>query len=261
MTAYDRDYARLYDVFYESKPYADEAAFIADCLTRHGSAPPGRLLELACGTGRHAVELHRRGYEILATDYSAAVLEVARSRAAAASATIEFERQDMRALDLDGRRFDAVVCLFDALGYVRTNEAVVGTMRGVRDLLKPSGLFVFEVWHGAAMLSSFQPLRIREWSDSGRRIIRVSSTDLLIEEQLARVKYDVIVIESDGTAATFAETHVGRYFLMQEIRYFLQTCGFELLEAFDGFTESQSISSDTWHIVAVARKTDEKVKE
>jgi SAM-dependent methyltransferase len=255
LTSYDSEYARLYDVFYETKPYGDEAAFIAGRLKEHGAAPPRRLLELACGTGRHALELQRSGYDITATDYSSSVLEVARARAADAGAPIDFQRQDMRALDLGGRRFGAAICLFDALGYVQTNEAVVDTLRGLHRALEPSGVFVFEVWHAAAMLRSFEPLRVREFQDGDRRIIRVSTTELLVDQQLARVKYDIVVLDAGGTARTFSETHVGRYFSLQEIRYFLESCDFELLEAFDGFSENRSITSATWHIVAVARKT------
>ena len=54
--SYKGRHAELYDLFYEEKPYAEEAAFVADCLRQFGHATPRRLLELACGTGRHAIE-------------------------------------------------------------------------------------------------------------------------------------------------------------------------------------------------------------
>ena len=78
MTPYAGRYAELYDLFYGDKPYAEEAAFVRDCLRAFGSFRVREILELACGTGRHALELEKLGYQVTATDRSPEMLEVAR---------------------------------------------------------------------------------------------------------------------------------------------------------------------------------------
>ena len=50
------DYARYYNVLYKDKDYAAEVSFILQCLQNTGSTP-GTLLDLGCGTGRHALEM------------------------------------------------------------------------------------------------------------------------------------------------------------------------------------------------------------
>src|SRR5437763_3055553 len=68
---YSPEYASLYDVFYRDKPYDTEVSFLVEQLESYGIRPGARLLELACGTGEHAIRLARRGYQVLATDFSA----------------------------------------------------------------------------------------------------------------------------------------------------------------------------------------------
>jgi predicted TPR repeat methyltransferase len=56
MTNYAGHYAELYDLFYADKPYAVEASFIHDCIQEFGLRQTRAVIELACGTGRHALE-------------------------------------------------------------------------------------------------------------------------------------------------------------------------------------------------------------
>lgn len=258
MSSYLGRHASLYDVFYAAKPYAEEAAFVDRCLREHGGPAveggPKRLLELACGTGRHAVELQQLGYDVLATDYSDDLLEVARERARSSGAPVRFERQDMRSLTVPGESFDAAVCLFDAIGYVQTNEGIVSTLEGVHRALRPAGLFVFEFWHAAAMLRAFEPARVREWRLADRTVVRISETELLASRQLARVRYRIHELCDDGTFHQLEETQLNRYFLLQEMAYFLTSCSFDLVAAFDGFTPKTNVDENSWHVVAVARK-------
>jgi SAM-dependent methyltransferase len=254
MSSYIGRHAELYDIFYSEKPYGAEAAFVDECLRSNSAGKAHRVLELACGTGRHAVELEKLGYDLLATDYSADLLEVARERARHHGSRVTFEQHDMRALDVAEESFDAAICLFDAIGYVQTNEGVAATLNRVHRALRPGGLFLFEFWHAAAMLRSFEPCRVREWRLKDRTIVRMSQTVLIPAQQLARVTYRVHELCDDGTFRQLEEAQLNRYFLLQEMVYFLTSASFELVAAFDGFTPKREIDETTWHIVAIARK-------
>jgi SAM-dependent methyltransferase len=251
MSSYIGRHAELYDIFYAAKPYESEAAFVHECLS---GGTGHRVLELACGTGRHAIALEKLGYELLATDYSAGLLDVARERARRNGSRVTFEQQDMRSLDVPEKSFDAAICLFDAIGYAQTNEGVAATLQRVHRALRPGGLFLFEFWHAAAMLRSFEPCRVREWRLDDRTIVRVSQTALIPAQQLARVTYRVHELCDDGTFHELEEVQLNRYFLLQEMAYFLTSSSFELVAAFDGYTPRREIDETTWHIVAVARK-------
>ena len=254
MSPYVGRYADLYDIFYADKPYAEEAAFVHLCLQQYGVGTTHRLLELACGTGTHALALEKFGYEVVATDYSEDMLVCARVKASQASSSIDFHQQDMRELDISGRPFDAVICLFDSIGFVETNEAITQVLQGVYHSLRPGGLFVFEFWHAAAMLHSYDPVRIRRWPIPEGELVRISETELDHSKQLARVTYTIYDLGRNGMYTSLTEVQTNRYFLVQEMASLLSSCGLKPLKWFAGFAPDENITAKTWHIVAVARK-------
>ena len=254
MTSYSGRHAELYDLFYADKPYEAEAAFVDQCLREYANGPVNKLLELACGTGTHALQLEQLGYQIVATDHSEAMLARARQKGAAAPSRVDFQQQDMTQLNVSGRPFDAAYCLFDSIGYVATNESLAKVFRGVQQHLQPGGLFVFEFWHAAAMLRHYDPVRVRRWNKDDTLVLRVSETTLDYANQLSKVVYSIYELKRDGTYSTLTETQVNRYFLLQEMGLWVTSTGFEPVKWFAGFTTDESISDETWHIVAVARR-------
>jgi SAM-dependent methyltransferase len=254
MNSYGGRHAELYDIFYKDKPYAKEAAYVHSCLQKFGNRPTGSVLEVACGTGSHAIELEKLGYTITASDYSDSMLEIARQKAARLSSHVEFYKQDMRSLDLQKGRFDAVICLFDSIGYVLTNEALRKTLQGIHHYLHTDGLFVFEFWNAGAMLRHCEPVRVRRWLTEKSEVVRISETTLDHSRQAAEVSYSIFELNNDGSYSRFKETQVVRYFLLQEMAAILNGNGFIPLKWFAGFTASEEITENTWHIVSVARK-------
>ena len=257
MTSYSGRHAELYDLFYADKPYEAEAAFVDQCLREYAGGPVNNLLEIACGTGTHALQLEKRGYQIVATDYSQDMLARARQKGEAAASQVDFRQQDMTRLDVAGRPFDAAYCLFDSIGYVATNESLRKVFRGVHEHLRAGGLFVFEFWHAAAMLRHYDPVRVRRWNKDETLVLRVSETTLDCANQLSKVVYSIYELKRDGSYSTLTETQVNRYFLLQEMRLWLASTGFEPVRWFAGFTNDETISDETWHIVGVARRASD----
>jgi SAM-dependent methyltransferase len=251
MGSYLGKHAEYYDIFYQDKPYGKEAAFIAKLIQRY---KPGSklLLELACGTGRHAFELEKLGYQITATDYSADLLKVANHNAHHLASKVSFVFQDMRTLDLPDKSFDVVYSLFDSIGYVQSNSAISKVMDGVWAHLVVQGLFIFEFWHAAAMLRSFEPVRERRWEIPSGEIVRTARTRLDVARQLAEVTYEISELV-DGAETHLEEIQTNRYFLVQEMNSYLENHGFEALEFLPAY-ELGVIDENTWHILSVARK-------
>ncbi len=258
MTSYAGKHAELYDLFYADKPYEAEATFVHQCFQQYGHQPVSRVLELACGTGSHAFVFEKLGYQMVSTDYSSDMLAVAQLKAKRIGSTVEFSHQDMTSLDLPGDPFDAAVCLFDSIGYVLTNERMKLVLTGIHRNLKEDGLFVFEFWHAAAMISAHDPVRVRSWETANGSVVRVSQTTLDVARQTSDVSYTVYTLENDGTYSSFNEIQTNRYFLLQEMEYLLSSCGFQLVKSFAGFRNDESITVGTWHVVAVARQVSNK---
>lgn len=252
-SSYIGRHAELYDLLYAEKPYAAEAAFVHRCLQ---SFRPGanRLLELACGTGNHAFLLEERGYDIIAIDYSADMLARAQAKARSRRSQVDFRQQDMRSLDIAERPFDAIICLFDSLGYAETNDNIIQILSRVHEHLSPGGIFLFEFWHAGAMVRSYDPVRVRRIRTPDGRLERISETRIDYSKQVCFVSYTINELHDDGTYQSLQETQVNRFFLLQEMALFLAQAGLTPLKWFSGFQEDEHITGETWHVIGVARK-------
>ncbi len=133
--------ARLYDPWSES--VTEDVEFYVEEARRAG----GVVVELACGTGRITVPVARAGIEVIGVDGSAAMLEVARERAAAAGVA---ELVDLRLGDLRDppvpERVALVLIPFRSLLHMTTEEDRVRALRAARELLVPGGRLVFDVF-------------------------------------------------------------------------------------------------------------------
>jgi SAM-dependent methyltransferase len=138
---YDRA-ARYYDTIYGYKDYRAEAAYVEALIRRHQRSRGRALLDVACGTGRHLEHLRER-YDCQGLDLSREMLAIARSRLPG----LPLHQADMAAFDL-GRRFDAVVCLFSAIGYMTSPRRLNRALAAMARHLEPGGVLVVEPWLG-----------------------------------------------------------------------------------------------------------------
>ena len=131
--------AELYDAIYHFKNYARECerlrALIADAV------PGARtILDVACGTGEHARFL-KQHYAIDGIDLNENYLRAARVKNPAGSYT----RADMTDFDL-AATYDAVTCLFSAIGYVRTAGRLQRAIACMARHVNPGGVLIVEPW-------------------------------------------------------------------------------------------------------------------
>lgn len=134
--------AELYDLIYGTfKNYEVESASIASML-RAANPSCRTVLDVACGTGEHArLLVERHGFAVDGVDLDPAFVEIARRK----NPTGHFAVGDMTRFDV-GRRYDAVMCMFSSIGYVRTIERVSQAIGRFRAHLAPLGAIIVEPW-------------------------------------------------------------------------------------------------------------------
>lgn len=122
------------------RPWADRTGAEVDrALAMLGAQGGERVLDMACGTGRHSHELARRGFEVVGVDISPDLLAIAEADAEAESLNASFLAADLRELEFD-QEFDLVLNLNDgAIGYFETEEENRRTFEVIAAALRPGG--------------------------------------------------------------------------------------------------------------------------
>jgi len=247
-------YASYYDLLYKDKDYAGEVAFVHEQLLRQGGIA-GSLLELGCGTGRHALEFLKLGYAVSGVDLSENMVQQAVERAAhmPEGKKPDFRVGDVRTARL-GRKFDTVVSLFHVMSYQTQNSDLQAAFETAADHLKPGGLFLFDFWYGPAVLSDPPAVRIKRMADESRRIVRLAEPDVDHAANVVTVNYEIQVEPAGGHPVTkLQESHRMRYLFLPEINGHLAACGLTPL-ATGPWLGSTPLSNDAWYGWLLARK-------
>lgn len=135
-----------------------EIAFLVTELTKRLS-PGARVLDLACGQGRHAIGLAQHEFSVVGLDYQTNLLESAAHTAEEKGVTLELVHGDMRQLPFADSSFDAVINMFTAFGYFSDEENFL-VMQEVARVLRPGGWFIIDVANRDSLIRQAQP---RSW--------------------------------------------------------------------------------------------------
>lgn len=244
-------YSAFYDLLYADKDYAAEADYVV-----HALGPARSVLELGSGTGRHGRLLADRGFDVLGVELSAEMAAEAQRRSCDAghsTGSFACEVGDLRSFRA-GRRFDAVISLFHVISYQTGNDDLAAAFETAADHLAPGGLFLFDVWHGPAVLSQQPGVRTKEAADAERRVRRTATPKLDTNLGTVRVDYNIEGEDlATGEAARFEETHLMRYLFPTEIGFLAAAAGFEQ-ESSEEFLTGRPPSPDTWGVAYLLRK-------
>jgi SAM-dependent methyltransferase len=241
-------YGAYYDLLNANKDYAGEADYVERLIRRHVRG--GRILDLGCGTGRHAALLASRGFEVLGVDRSEDMLAHAHARAAGVRG-LQFAIGDARTFRAE-RTFDAVISLFHVVSYQAAQEDVESMFATARAHLDAGGIFVFDVWYGPAVLTDRPAHRERRFEDERIEVVRTAEPEIDANENLVDVRYDIRVREkSSGREEIIRETHRMRYFFAPELRVLLHAAGFELTHH-EEWMSGRPAGFDTWSVCFIA---------
>lgn len=254
MSEFGSTYSAQYDTLYQDKDYQAECDLIEAALRRFSAAPARTLLDLGCGTGSHALPLTERGYRVTGVDRSPEMLAIAARKAAGlpAERAPRLLTGDLKTLRLD-ETFDAALMMFAVLGYQLENADVLAALQAARHHLTPGGLFIFDVWYGPAVLRIRPSDRVKRIPAGAGTLLRAASGSLDTLRQTAEVRYHLWRFEGEHVTAESEESHHMRYFFPQELAFFLQQAGLEMLHLSEFGRLDSPPSEETWNVLGVAR--------
>lgn len=251
MSVFRKEYATAYDYLYQDKDYEKECDFIESAFRKFTSEVK-TILDLGSGTGGHALILSRRGYKIVGIDRSEDMLKIAKKKVADKNLTVEFTKGDITNIDLY-KKFDAVVAMFAVMGYQITNSALSQACQVARKHLNTGGIFIFDCWHGPAVLTERPGMRIKEVKkDENDRIIRFTEPVLDILNHTVETKFKLLRIQKGHLINETNESHLMRFLFPQEIRYFLETAGFRKIEFCPFLKLDGTLTDHDWNMAVIA---------
>lgn len=233
--------ARVYDLLYGEKDYLAEAEYIAALLS-HFHSNVRTVLDLGCGTGRHARRLIDLGIEVVGVERSAEM--AARAREVEGLTVIDGDVRTVRV----NRSFDAVLAMFHVVSYQKTIEDLIATFVTAEQHLTAAGLFVFDVWSTPAVLTQRPERRRREVADSHVKVIRTAHPVEDVQNSIVEVHYELEVTErSSGVVEKSHETHVMRHLTQGEVELLARSAGLAVVHAEEFLTRARP-SDETWGV-------------
>lgn len=123
-------------------------------------SPGSRILDMGCGTGRHSVELAKRGYSVTGVDLSSGMLAQAREAASRVGVEVEWIQADATQFKSDSL-YDAAICLCEgAFGLLGKNddplEQGLSILRNINRALKPDSKLMMTVLNGLALIRKYK---------------------------------------------------------------------------------------------------------
>ncbi len=220
------------------------AGEVDDLLTLIALEPGAAVLDLACGPGRHSLELARRGFRVTGVDRTAAYLEQAREAAHRDGLQVEFVLDDMRDFVLPGA-FDAVVNLYTSFGYFEEADDDRRVVSNVYRSLRARGSFVIETHGSEDLVRSFHERDVSELADGS---FFLEERTLAPDGRSLRTRW-TLLRGDERHAASFTV----RYYAASELVALLLSCGFSGAQTYGGL-DGGPYDDSARGLVAVARK-------
>lgn len=228
---FDEDYMRFH--VKGGAGLVEQAPLQCDFVVKALGVKPGdRVLDLCCGQGRHAVELARRGFEVSAVDLSDYLLGLARTAAAEAGVAVQFHRRDMRDLPWENR-FDAVINMWTAFGYLETDEEDEKVLAAICRALRPGGRLLLHL-PNRDFFRKIIADRQRTWFAHEEHLVLDEHT---WDEEGRRLRLQRTIITPDGSRRY--KSHDLREYTHAEIMEMLARAGLQWRRTFADFDCSE----------------------
>jgi len=232
------DHAPVYDDNCFTKNTVAEVDFIIEQLKLPAGAS---IIDVGCGTGRHSVELAKRGYKMTGVDISSGMLDVAKKRAVDAGVDVAFINADATQVQL-ADQFDAAICLCEgAFGLLGTGgdpiEQPLAILKNIAAAMRPAAGCIFTVLNGYKMARAYTNEDVAAGKFDPLALAERSECEL--PEYVARIELRE------------------RGFVPTELRLLFEIAGLEVSAIWGGTAGNwgrRPIDLDEFEIMVVARK-------
>jgi len=243
------NYAHKYDKECFVQGTGGECDFIEQEIDHDKSL---KIIDIGCGTGRHAIELTKRGYSVTGVDLSEDQIKRAKEKAQEAGVTIEFQTQDARNLPFK-EEFDLAIMLCEGgFSLMETDEMNFAILKNATKALKDKGKLIFTTLNGLFPLFHSVKEFYKSAAKEGRSQCKDCSFDLMTFRD-----HNTVVFEDDSGHKKEIKCNE-RYYLPTEITWMLKTLGYQKIDIFGAklgaFSRKDKLTTEDFEMLAVAEK-------
>ena len=180
------------------------------------------ILDLACGQGRHLIELGQRGkYSLYGLDRSRYLIQRAKNISKKKGLSINFKEGDARKLPYATDTFEFVTILGNSFGYFETSDDDVKILKEVFRILKPGGKLLMDVADGSYLMENFTP-RSWEWIDKKHFVCRERS---LASDKERLISREVVTNTEKGVIVD--QFYAERLYTQEQLANLIANVGFK----------------------------------
>lgn len=230
-------YAKYYNTLYNDKDYESECIEIDNIIKKHLKKDNISIVDLGCGSGRHAKIFKKMGYDVVGIDKSGEMIQLAKK-----DNNINFSVGDITNFELE-KKVDVAVSLFHVVSYLITDKELDDFFDNVIKNTTDDALLIFDVWCGHGVLTEKPEVRKKYVDNITKTVIPTVN----LENQTVNMK---ITVEDKDK---IEETHTMRYFFPRELKKILKDKRFKLLN-----NSLECVKHDTWNMLIVCKKNEDK---
>ena len=211
-----------------------------------------KILDIGCGTGRHTIELSKRGYNVKGIDLSDSQLTRAKEKAEKQGLKIDFSKYDARDLPFNAE-FDLVIMLCEgAFPLMETDEMNYEILKNATKSLRKRGKLIFTTLNGLFPLYHSVEEFCASNSEAGNATYRSNTFDLMT----FRDHNITEVVDDDGKKRKLECNE--RYYVPSEITWLLKTLGYTKIEIFGAklgaFSRHDNLTTEDFEMLVIAEK-------
>lgn len=243
------NYGRKYDQEVFTQGTLGECDFLEQEI-RHDKTV--RILDIGCGTGRHAIEMARRGYAVTGVDLSESQLRRAQEKAREQNVQADFRRADARTLEFRNE-FDLTIMLCEgAFPLMETDEMNYQILANAYAALKPGGKFIFTTLNGLFPLFHSVKDFLASKAQEGSAAYSGNTFDLMTFREK-----NVTVFEDDlGHKKELACDE--RYYIPSEITWLLSSLKFKNIAihgaTLGAYSRQDQLTTEDFEMLVMAEK-------
>lgn len=224
-----------YHILYKDRDYSEAQGFM-DNLSNYLNLPDnGKILDLACGKGRHSVYLNKLGYDVTGVDLSEQSINYAKQYE---NDTLKFKVHDMSKPLND--KFDAVFNLFTSFGYFDDESCNLNTIKAIKSELNEFGFGVIDFMNTNYVTSNLVAQDIKSVDGIDFYQKRRAENGFIMKD---------ISFEIDGEKFNFQECV--RAFILEDFENLFEKAGVHLLDVFGDYNLNKYLSESSERLIMI----------